>query len=576
MSMFYKTVEDLKDYYIGGTRFADPKDKDAYYEIDTEWMSEKGIHSDGGRNYVDANGNQYTWYDLRLAHFIKDDYGNYNRDNYGTNNKKYKNNNYASTNLIASVEQVTAKPILFWPSRNTNVNDDPTYIDLPETAGIGKYSKKAIRQKALNMPCVKRAVSYGKCVRCIYDYSVAGRLIVKTEIWIRGIIPDSVIIFFKGKFNRDGTPVKGSSVVMIPSCLYPTNENFHDAINAAFNSTETEANTGERQTGLSSSAANNSPGTDVENSGDSSVSSDNNAKDDVNIAIDRTSNNELGNKAQQGEFAGTTEEGNSSFNHITDTAPIIDTSEIFGFYRHTTYPINKNRYIVEPEPDLQTTGHDSEDGEGKEVKEVYDLFVVNENVTDKTQIADLKRIIEKIAKAQDGSVLALIRDQILDLKPTRPIKLSVEFDIIENGVKAGAETRAGWLTGLEPNQEIVFDTKVLKESHPDLGSAVYTQLQRQNAYIEASETAIIIHELGHIWSNLKFRPKLEVDQFNQLIKTTSSLKAGEIDAQRWEAYYYRKKYNLYYELLERKYKHINIKKGEKIDDFLKYFYSVSR
>ncbi len=119
-----KTVEDLNGYYMGGTRFADPKDKDAYYEIDTEWMADNGIHRDGDSNmYVDDSGRQYTWNELHLAHYRKNSDGAYERDDKGGGNTAGSLGGYGQQytqqgNNVLNTNQVTANPIMYWPTNN--------------------------------------------------------------------------------------------------------------------------------------------------------------------------------------------------------------------------------------------------------------------------------------------------------------------------------------------------------------------------------------------------------------------------------------------------------------------------
>lgn len=65
--------------------------------------------------------------------------------------------------------------------------------------------------------------------------------------------------------------------------------------------------------------------------------------------------------------------------------------------------------------------------------------------------------------------------------------------------------------------------KALRSSDPNLTGDI-------NGYF--------MHEMGHVWSNIKNKPAVP------LLRSTPEEKRSERHAQRWEAHYYREKYRI--------------------------------
>lgn len=224
MGFFNKTVEDVKENYMGGNRFGDPDDPYAYYEIDADWAAEKGINynQDTGK-YVDASGREYKWEQLRVAHYSKNDSGAYERDDDDSDGVDYNKtwgtgrSRALQNNPVANAKAASAPPILFWPSPTYNVNNDPAYNDIPQTAGNGKISKQSIVKTVKNIPEIQQAIAQGRAVRLVANYTVAGKVVQ----WVKNIagsiadgIDNVLDIVFNGTLNPDGTIVTGKTATL--------------------------------------------------------------------------------------------------------------------------------------------------------------------------------------------------------------------------------------------------------------------------------------------------------------------------------------------------------------------------
>ena len=95
-----------------------------------------------------------------------------------------------------------------------------SFDDIPQTAGIGKFSKQSIKKTALNLPCVQQAIAAGSRVVLLKEYSVGSRAITESDVLKNGnvMLAGTVTVGFFGSLNADGSQAPGVKAGFESSC----------------------------------------------------------------------------------------------------------------------------------------------------------------------------------------------------------------------------------------------------------------------------------------------------------------------------------------------------------------------
>ena len=188
-------------------------------EVSTAWMRMKGLRyggKDGGGDYWVSRSGKVYHFDDRPA-------GSDPNDDAASDTGQGSQPGYTPTgNAILTTVPVTATPVTFWPSQNnTGSAADSSYTDIPQTAGIGKYSKQSVKKTALSLPCVQQAINSGSVVTLQNRYMVNGTPITSNTIISKGIpgtFSQPVTVTFTGNLNSDGSQAAGFKACLSASC----------------------------------------------------------------------------------------------------------------------------------------------------------------------------------------------------------------------------------------------------------------------------------------------------------------------------------------------------------------------
>jgi hypothetical protein len=232
------------EYQAGGTEGVDD------YEVDPQMIRNSdltymGRNDAGNRIWEDEQGHQYVAGQLAKRNpdgTPKRSGGAYNATGNSSSNYGYDpgftGSNAAQAQLdrlnamlpsrspVLSSRSVTAKdPLSRMTLPHAPLMDFGDYDDIPQTAGIGKFSKQNIKKTALSLPCVAQARAQGKNVTLDMDYSVNGKKVRDTMLIppVPGsaraagdLTPDGPAVRFFGSLNSDGSQAQDSGQVLPP------------------------------------------------------------------------------------------------------------------------------------------------------------------------------------------------------------------------------------------------------------------------------------------------------------------------------------------------------------------------
>lgn len=235
------------EYQAGGTEGVDD------YEVDPQLIRNSdltymGRNDAGNRIWEDEQGHQYVAGQLakRNPDGTPKRSGGANDDATGNNSNSYGydpnftgpnaaqaqldklNARLSSRSPVVSSRSVTAKdPLSRISLPHAPLMDFGDYDDIPQTAGIGKFSKQNIKKTALSLPCVAQARAQGKNVTLDMDYSVNGKKVRDTMLIppVPGsaraagdLTPDGPAVRFFGSLNSDGSQAAGQRAGFTSSC----------------------------------------------------------------------------------------------------------------------------------------------------------------------------------------------------------------------------------------------------------------------------------------------------------------------------------------------------------------------